>query len=344
MKAVILEIQGAQAVLMTEGGAFEKVKNQNYCVGQQVFWTEERRLPVRKWLLAASILLVFMTGTGALATRIPFAYVSLDINPSLEYSLNWFDRVLSVHAVNDDAQPIAQKLLEEGVINQPADQAIGMALSEFVQNRYIDMDSENEVILAVASLGIKNVDGLTKQIARSADDYGRQMPVTITTFQADSDSVKRSRDYKTTAGKLMLVESLGALEGNPSDFSEEEWLKKPVREILDRKKAVRQKSFSEEPEEADAPSPTPSAAPSAGSTPESEIIPPINKPSASITPGNSLSPKASAAKPKNSKSPADTSRKKKKTTQSAPKKNKTGASDHSSQNNSRDKRGSGPKS
>ena len=345
MKAVIMEIRDTRAVLMTEGGAFEMVKNENYCVGQQVSWAEKHPIPVRRWILAASILLVLMAGTGTLAARLPFAYVSLDINPSLEYSLNWFDRVISVHAVNDDAQPIAQKLLKAGVMNQPADQAIGMALSEFLQNRYVDSDSENDVILAVASLGIKNVDGLTKRIAESAGDYGRQMPVTITTFQADSASVKRSREFKTTAGKLMLVESLGTLEGNPSDFSREEWLEKPVRDILDRKKAIREKSTADKSQKPKvvAPSTVPSAAPDAGSMPAGGIGPSSNAPSASIVPEVSPSPKGSASKPKKTKSPAGASRKKKTPSKSAPKKDNNGASGHSSQNNG-DKQNSGHKS
>ncbi len=340
-----MEIRGAQAVLMTESGAFEKVKNKNYCVGQQVSWAEKRRLPVRRWLLAASILLVFMTGTGTLAARLPFAYVSLDINPSLEYSLNWFDRIISVRAVNDDAEPIAQKLLEEGVIDQPADRAIDMTLSELQKSRYVVSGSENDVILAVASFGIKNVDGLTKRLAKSADEYGRQISVTITTLQADSASVKRSRELKTTAGKLMLVESLEALEGNPSDLPKEEWLKKPVRDILDRKKAIQQKSFAKGLE-AGGPSPAPSAAPDAVPALEGEgKVSPSNRntPSAPIAPENSHPPNSPTSKPKNTKSSDGASHRKNTPKPSATKKDKTRASDHSSQDHSQHKQGSNPR-
>lgn len=352
-----MEIRGAQAVLMTEGGAFEKVKNKNYRVGQQVSWAKKRRHPALRWLLAASILLVFMTGTGTLAARLPFTYVSLDINPSLEYSLNWFDRVISVRAVNDDAEPIARKLLDEGVIDQPADRAIGMTLSELHNSRYVVSGSENDVILAVASYGIKNVDGLTKRLAESADEYGRQNSVSITTVQADSASIKRSRELKTTAGKLMLVESLGALEGNPSGLSKEEWLKKSVRDLLDRKKSIQQKPSADGPE-AGVPTPAPSVAPSVAPSAAPSAAPvagPVydgegkvnqsngNTPSATISPENSLSPTSPGSKPKNTKSPDGASHKKNTPKPSATKNDKPGSSNHSSQGNSGHKQDSPPK-
>ena len=336
MKAVVMEVRGARAVLLTESGAFEKVKNKNYHVGQQVSWAKERRRPVSGWLIAASILLVFMTGTGTLAARLPFTYLSLDINPSLEYSLNWFDRVISVRAVNFDAEPIAQKLMDDGVIDQPADQAIDMTLAELQKSQYVVSGSENDVILAVASLGLKNVDGLAKHIAENADEFGQRNSVVIITLQADPASVKRCKELKTTAGKLMLVESLEALEGNFSGLSKEEWLKKPVRDLLDRKKKGNQKP-NENESKAFVPSPTPSPAPTAAPgvepTEGEGTIRPSNRnaPSASLAPENSPPPKSPTAKPKNTKTPNGATQKN--TPKPDHKKDKPGSS-NSSQGNS----------
>jgi hypothetical protein len=277
MKAVVVDERGSRAVLLTESGSFERVESKNYRVGQKVSWTVKRRLPLRRWLVAACVLAVLMGGAGALAASLPFAYVSLDINPSLEYTLNWFDRVLSVRAVNNDAQSIAQSLVEEGVLGQPIDSAIGMTLSELRQSQYVSADAENDVVLAVASLGIKNVDSLTKRVADSARDDARWSAITVTTLQADYESVERSREYQTTAGKLLLVESLETLQGNPPDFSKEEWLQKPVRDILERKEEIQQSSGASPSAPGDsggpesAPSPKPSAghsAPDTGAPPQ----------------------------------------------------------------------------
>lgn len=295
MKAVVMEIRGTKAVLLTERGTFELVKNDHYSVGQEIFWAEKRRISVRRWLLAASILLVLMAGTGTLATVLPFTYMSLDVNPSLEYSLNWFDRVVSVRAANDDAEPIARKLLEEGVVNQPADQAIGMALAEFQQSGYFNPDLGNKVILAVASLGIKNVNGLTERIAECASEYERQLSVTIITFQADADSVKRSRELDTTVGKLMLSNA-PAQPAKQSDLADPsaEWQEKP----LDMKKADQQSSAPVEREVA-APTPVPSVEPE---DVKSAVVPSFSAPAVSAELKVTSTPRVTAA-PKFTPSP-----------------------------------------
>ena len=46
---------------------------------------------------------------------VTYAEVSLDVNPSIIYSLNKRDRVLDVRAVNDDAESIVKALEQEGV-------------------------------------------------------------------------------------------------------------------------------------------------------------------------------------------------------------------------------------
>jgi hypothetical protein len=302
LKAVVMEIRGAKAVLLTERGTFELVKNDYYSVGQEVFWAEKRRIPVRRWLLAASILLVLMAGTGTLATVLPFTYMSLDVNPSLEYSLNWFDRVVSVRATNDDAEPIAQKLLEEGVVNQPADQAIGMAIAEFQQSGYFNPELGNKVILAVASLGIKNVNGLTERIADCASEYERQLSVTIITFQADADSVKRSRELDTTVGKLMLANAPAQL-AKQSDLADPsaDWQEMPLRDILDLKKADQQSSAPVEREVA-APTPVPSAEPEDRLVVKSAVVPSFSAPAVSAEPKVTSTPRVTTA-PKVTPSP-----------------------------------------
>ena len=51
---------------------------------------------------AASAAVVLACSVGAYAYTVPCSYVSLDVNPSLEFSLNRFDRVLSVSGVSKD--------------------------------------------------------------------------------------------------------------------------------------------------------------------------------------------------------------------------------------------------
>lgn len=54
--------------------------------------------------------MLVLGGGGALAYYTPAKYVSLDVNPSIEYQLNIFDRVLTVKGVNDDGSEIVDEI------------------------------------------------------------------------------------------------------------------------------------------------------------------------------------------------------------------------------------------
>lgn len=68
---------------------------------------KRRRYPVRA-LACACLLLVLVGGPWLYFT--PTAEISIDINPSIELSLNRFDRVIAVTAYNEDGRELSQEL------------------------------------------------------------------------------------------------------------------------------------------------------------------------------------------------------------------------------------------
>lgn len=61
-------------------------------------------------LAAAACLLFVLLGIGGYAFFIPVSAISVDINPSIELSLNRFDKVLSVKGYNEDGRRLADEL------------------------------------------------------------------------------------------------------------------------------------------------------------------------------------------------------------------------------------------
>ena len=105
MKAVIVGIKDGFASALSDDGCVKRIKNSNYAVGQVIQISEPRRKYTRKlavFTASAAACLVFSFGTWVYAS--PYSYVSLDVNPSIEYTLNRFDRVLRVKAINDDGK------------------------------------------------------------------------------------------------------------------------------------------------------------------------------------------------------------------------------------------------
>lgn len=58
--------------------------------------------------LAAATVLSLGGGTYAYAKTTPAAYVSVDINPSVELGVNSFGKVISAQAYNEDGQKVLE--------------------------------------------------------------------------------------------------------------------------------------------------------------------------------------------------------------------------------------------
>ena len=110
MKAVIVEIKNDFAAILSDDGRILKVRNNNYAIGQVIEMNQNKLFKTRKFaaIAASAAAFILLCGTSAWAYMTPYSYVSLDVNPSIEYSLNRFDRVLDVTAVNDDGENYSQ--------------------------------------------------------------------------------------------------------------------------------------------------------------------------------------------------------------------------------------------
>lgn len=229
MKAVVTQIVRGHAVLLTEEGTFLRVRDQRYRIGQRISIARPERRPLRSLLVAAYVLAIGFVATAYAAQNLPFSYVSVDVNPSIRMTLNWYDRVHSLEAVNEDAEPIVAALSQTGVLDQPIEDAMQVLYSTLESNAYFSGAAENDVILAVASLGLKDVGSLTQQLADIQTVEPSGTPLHVETVQSDAATVSEAETYHTTAGRLTLAKSAGnAWEADPQT-----WLTKPVGELQD---------------------------------------------------------------------------------------------------------------
>lgn len=89
-------------------------------------------------LAACAVLIALGIGGGAYAYQTPVAYVGIDINPSIELGVNYFDRVVSAEGVNADGQDI---LSETNVVGMSYEEALA-ALNDSLTNKgYLTADA-----------------------------------------------------------------------------------------------------------------------------------------------------------------------------------------------------------
>ncbi len=87
-----------------------KTSTKKYLFEKVYFKEKKHRSPLRKFAVAAVCSLAVFIGGGSWLFFTPTAFISVDVNPSLELGINRFDRIVSVIGYNEDGRALVQDL------------------------------------------------------------------------------------------------------------------------------------------------------------------------------------------------------------------------------------------
>ena len=182
---------------------------------------EEKRRPLRRAIPALAACLLVLCLSGWYLYFIPTAYISVDINPSLELGVNRFDRVLSVEGYNDDGQSLAA--------------ALDLTFLDY--NDAVEEILESDALTALLSGG----EVLTITVAGTDEAQREQILSDMETctaghrnahcYAAEADDVAAARALGLTYGKYRAYLALKALD---PDITPDEIRNMTMREIRDR--------------------------------------------------------------------------------------------------------------
>ena len=232
MKAVIVEIRGETAAALGRDGSVFKVKNHAYAVGQTI---DVRRGGFSRQLavLAAAAAAVFLiVGAGIHTYLSPYSLVSLDVNPSLQYTLNRLGLVLSVEAVNGDGDELLQ---EVGTLNNRSiEDAISITVKQIAEDGYFDGDEPGGMVIAASSHDEQEAARLAENAKETAlrATQESEKKVVVAAMTVDEGKVQAAKELGVSPGKLTLVEQLKETASDPETIDVKEWLEKPVKDIM----------------------------------------------------------------------------------------------------------------
>ena len=232
MKAVIVEIRGETAAALGRDGSVFKVKNRSYAVGQTI---DVRRSSLSRQLavLAACAAAIFLlVGSGLYAYLAPYSLVSLDVNPSLQYTLNRMGLVLSVEAVNGDGDEL---LAEMGALqNRSIEDAISITVRQIAEDGYFDGEEPGGMVIAASSRceqeAARLAENARETALRATEEIEKKVVVAAVTVA--EDKVQAAKELGVSPGKLTLVEQLKETASDPESIDFKEWLEKPVKDIM----------------------------------------------------------------------------------------------------------------
>ncbi|MEG2144501.1 MAG: hypothetical protein RRY40_04135, partial [Oscillospiraceae bacterium] len=232
MKGIVVEIKGSRAAVLTDNGIVELVKNKNYNKGQVIFVKTQSKIAIISASVAAAVIIVAGGSTATYLT--PYSVVSMDINPSIELSLNRYDNVLKVVSENEDAQ---KALANVNLKNLKVDVALKEVTKAVMDNGYIK-DGNGGVVISASSKNEskaqKLAENLGKEITAAVNEnVTGENKVSVESKAVTEADVLKAHQMGVTAGKMDIIEKVAATSGKEIDKEFVElWKNIPVKDIL----------------------------------------------------------------------------------------------------------------
>lgn len=145
-----------------------------------------------KPIAVVCMILVFVSGiAGYRFIQTPVSYVSIDVNPSIELTLNRFDRVLSAAAYNAEGEEILENL---SLAWKKYTDAVNLIVNDSNMENYLT--GKSELIFTIAASPDKT-GRLTKAVTNISGHTGHRCQ----SYHTDTGTVSKAHDNGLSLGK-----------------------------------------------------------------------------------------------------------------------------------------------
>ncbi len=214
MKAVVLEIKEKWAAVLCEDGVIRKVKKGNFKVGDSFDFEAENHKKVvsigslRRNMVgsAAALFLIVagVAGTYSYNNVLACSYVSLDINPSIEYTLNRQDKVVAVRGLNNDGQKIADELLS--VRKVTLKEALQETKQLLTKKNYLKSGSSEDVLIDISANNSARTDALKKEALSVFGTELTKGELNLVLTESDLKEHKRASSLGISTGEYRQIQ------------------------------------------------------------------------------------------------------------------------------------------
>ena len=156
MNTVIVDVKGKYAAALTATGEVKRIFNNRYEIGQEIdlYNIQEINPPyrvrkvVRRVIAVAAAIVVLAVGSMATAYAIPYGTVSLESDSSVEYTINCFDYVIGVNALNEDGEELLAEIDVNKLRHHKIDDAVKTTVEQIEKDGHFDTDNAGVEISA----------------------------------------------------------------------------------------------------------------------------------------------------------------------------------------------------
>lgn len=201
-----------------------------------------KRQRVIAGLIAACFCMIMLAGgTYSFQNSRVDSVIGIDVNPSVELSVNKKNRVLKAEAVNQDGTTILQDMDLEGV---DLNVAVNAIIGSMVTHGFLD-DLDNAILVTVSNDSIKKASNLRSAVVsdiRTTLEEKRLKAVVYDQQVIEEDDVKQlARQYDISYGKAYFLKELIAQNTSLSLEDMEELAPLTMEEIA---KVITERSYA----------------------------------------------------------------------------------------------------
>lgn len=225
MKAVVLEIKEKWAAVLCEDGVIRKVKKGNFKVGDSFDFEVENHKKVvsigslRRNMVGSAaalfLIVVGVAGTYSYNNVLACSYVSLDINPSIEYTLNRQDKVVAVKGLNNDGQEIADELIS--VRKVTLKEALKETKQLLTQKNYLKSGSSEDVLIDISANNSARKDTLKKEALSVFDTEQTKGELNLVLTESDLKEHKIANNLGISTGEYKQIQYIKIKSENVGD-------------------------------------------------------------------------------------------------------------------------------
>ncbi len=236
MKAIVLAVRDQETVVLTETGDIKTIRRKCEVGDTVVLRAKPETSPrMAKWCaaVAAVFLLCFATLGYVWSSMLTCATVSLDVNPSIEYAVNRQDCVISVKAVNKDAEPIVAEL-KDHIMGVPLTDAISQTKNLLYKKGFLGKGKDNCILTNVAT-DDKSISEKLKEEIKKAISGDEAVMLSVTTSTMNEAKEAEALGMSSGRYKEMLIAKQaggGTTSSTPSGESVNNYTSKPVKEMI----------------------------------------------------------------------------------------------------------------
>ena len=183
---------------------------------------KKRTSPLRNFAAAAACaLLVFLAG-GSYLYFTPTAYISVDVNPSLELGINRFDRIVSVTGYNEDGKALADSLDLKYMDYSDALEAL---LAD--QDMEVYLSDNADVVLTVAGKSENQSSQILETVESCASSHEN-----VHCHSGDTEEIHHAHNAGLSFGKYQAYLTLKGLDPSVTLEEVQDMTMSQIRELI----------------------------------------------------------------------------------------------------------------